>query len=464
MGFNTRALEIELKNYAHDMVADHVKEEYDSRIRDWQAHINRMVDAQAEALKQHKKVIDDIFKQKAEQQQMIFGLAMLALSFVSGPMMSWIGGKIEHHWFPKFATPKNFEKRSTMLIKENNIFPEPIDVFDRVKHNEVHAKIFGDLGSQVVGLGIDKALKVTAPKPDAAKNKVDVAAMSTPESFKTNLENALLAEADLTSKAIMSLAMSILENQDYGVQCLAKLRRINSGANRKDITEHELEAMAKKMIREDINKQRDQWANKWFYYGYNPVFDGREAELIEREMWGLWLLNEKIQLYTYHESVGNNEGSPGGGTFKLVTTSKGSTFGYPALPELVLQRLARFGVVEARRLEADRKLKEQQEDEAAAKAYQKALEASEGADDPARDRNQVMRQQMEYDRQVRARRAREEQERKNNDPAPILVGHGLDTQAEIDALNHWATHQPPINRPRYQKRSLPSIEQVHKRS
>jgi hypothetical protein len=206
---------------------------------------------------------------------------MLALSFVAGPILSWIGGKIEHHWYPKYKTPSDFKKRSVLIAKESSLWPKPVDLFEQ-GHNQVHAKIFGDLGAQVAGFGIDKALKVIVPNPANATSKVDAAAMSPRASFKTSLENALLAEADLTSKAIMSLAMSILQNQDYGAECLARLKRVSAAANKKDITERELETLAKQMIREDINKQRQEWADKWFYYGNDPVWSGQETAAMKR--------------------------------------------------------------------------------------------------------------------------------------------------------------------------------------
>jgi hypothetical protein len=187
------------------------------------------------------------------------------------------------------------------------------------------------------------------------------------------------------------------------------------------------------------------------------------------ELWGLWLLNENLKPYSYE--VRDNQDDV---LLYTVRTSKGSTFGDPGVPELVLRQLANFGVVEARtqlqklraitakevkeQLDAARKLREQKEDDEAAKAYRKALEAAEGAEDPARERNQVMRQQYEYDKQVQARRA---QERKNDPPPPITVGDDVDTQAEIDSLNDWALHHAPMGRPKFQKRTLPSIENVH---
>jgi hypothetical protein len=88
--------------------------------------------------------------------------------------------------------------------------------------------MFGDLGAKVAGLGIEKGLNVVTPDSSGAQNAIQVAASSGQPSFKTNLENALAAQATLTSNAIMSLANSINENVNYGAECLEKLKRVNA--------------------------------------------------------------------------------------------------------------------------------------------------------------------------------------------------------------------------------------------
>src|SRR5262249_8751435 len=131
-------------------------------------------------------------------------------------------------------------------------------------------KVFGELGQKIVGLGIEKILDVVRPKAEDAKNAVARAAESSDlRSFKTKLENAMLEEADLTMGQIMSLAMSILNNPTYGQECLQKLDRLYPSAKR--MNPRMREDMAKKMIRDDINEQRDRWASNWFYYANDPV-------------------------------------------------------------------------------------------------------------------------------------------------------------------------------------------------
>ena len=128
-------------------------------------------------------------------------------------------------------------------------------------YNKLHAKMFGDLGTKVAGLGIEKGLNVVTPDSSLAQNAIQVAASSGQTSFKTNLENALAAQATLTSDAIMSLANNINENVNYGAECLEKVRRVNPRARNPKVSEKELEVMAKEMINDDIDIKRREWAD-----------------------------------------------------------------------------------------------------------------------------------------------------------------------------------------------------------
>ena len=155
--------------------------------------------------------------------------------------------------------------------------------------------------------------------------------------------------------------------------------------------------MAKEMINADIDIKRREWADTWFFYGHNPGTTRGLAENIERELWGLWILNEKLKTGAHY--IGSTGNPLVAAKIPIVV---GTTFGDPGVPELVLRRLADFGIVEARtqlqklKLIAAQIAKEQlvaerrrKEDDEAAAAYRKALEDAEGADDPARERAYV---------------------------------------------------------------------------
>jgi hypothetical protein len=468
-------LEIELKTYAHNKIGVHLKYEYDRHLNSkWKPYINLMVDAQSEALERQQKALNEAREQIERERQEAFGLAMLALSLVSGPILSWVAGKIEHHWFPKYASSKQLKGREVYIIKKDELFGKDYDIFEK-SYDEVAAKVFGDLGSQVLGLGIDKALKVAAPSPMRAANAVQIAVSQPRASFKTNLENALAAEATLTSDAIMSLANSINENVTYGADCLQKLKKTNPRAREPGVTARELEVMAKTMITDDIDAKRREWADKWFYYGHEPGTVHGLAEDIEREIWGLWILNQKLKAVAWEDC------SAAGEVLSCVDHQEveSATFGSKGVPESVLRRLADLDVVTARtqlqklrgitrdgveeqRL-AERKRRYEREDAAANAEFRKAMEAAEGAEDPARERSYLERQRAEAVRKLQEKRAAEMAQ----DPQkPIAIDGALDTRAEIDALESWAKTHPPkmyAGNMMHTKRAIGSINDIYVR-
>ena len=466
------ALEVELKTYAHEFIADHLKEEYDSQIRKWQQHINRMVDAQTEALNSHLKVLDDARKQIEAERQAAFGLAMLALSLVTGPVLAWIGSKIQYTWFPKYT--ETVSSRFTRLNTSSGVEWKKLYVLG---HDPVWAQVFGQVGQQIAGFGIDKAIKVVTPDSNGAQTAIQDAASSDQGSFKTRLENALLAEADLTSKAIMSVAMGVHENENYGAECLEKLKKVNPQAKQPKVNEKDLERMAKAMIKDDINKQRQEWADKWFYYGNDPGPIGGMARSIEIELWGLWLLNEKLKLVT--ESGVHDPLEDYGAASLTYTVSK--TFGNVGIPNGVLIRLAEFGVIEAQtELQKLRAIAAREAQEQMAAATARVREAQEQKD--AALEEQI--ENLEDDRAANpelarfnrgmARAAKKSVTRRPGVVAPatddpdrplISVGKMVDTQGEINALETWATKHPPqmgSGQMTHHKRTLESIENIYR--
>src|SRR5262249_47790602 len=163
--------------------------------------------------------------------------------------LAWIAGKIQFEWFPGYT--ETLRNRWTRVRKDYN------DAWTWVEeevwhHDHVWAHVFGDVGKEVTGWGIDRAIKVATPKPSIGIKAVESAATADEASFKTRLENAMLQEASLTSNAIMSVAIGINANDNYGSECLQKLKRVNARARDPKVGEKELEFLAKQMIREDM--------------------------------------------------------------------------------------------------------------------------------------------------------------------------------------------------------------------
>ena len=99
------------------------------------------------------------------------GLAMLAFSLVAGPVLSWVAGKIQYNLFPKYASSPQMRERLVFIAEKDSMWGKEHHLFE-VDHDKVWAKVFGDLGKEVAGLGIDAALKVVTPDSSAAKTAI----------------------------------------------------------------------------------------------------------------------------------------------------------------------------------------------------------------------------------------------------------------------------------------------------
>jgi hypothetical protein len=472
------ALEVALQVYAHEQVTTYLKGEYDSQINAWKRHINLMVDAQAEALNRHQKTLDEARKQIEKEREANFAIAMLALSLVSGPALSWVAGKIQTTWYPKLASKPR--ERVQWVSTNDRGYWEPIKVLE-LDHDKVWAKVFGDLGKQVTGWGTDKALKVVTPPSGAAQNAI-VTAASSPDlgSFRTRLENALLAEADLTSKAILNLGWSIHDSSDYGAECLQNLKRANPRARDPKVGDRELLDLAKQMISADIDAQRKKWADEWFYYGNDPGTTAGLAESIEREMWGLWTLNERLQFKTTLVRTGG----PDYQQMMEIPFVESATFGDRGVPEPVLKRLGDFGVVFGRtkqqRWEETQRWEELNRPVPTEDDLRRAFDPSRREEtlraakeslrgttvcsrSPEPETNWSGPSPEKEQREECNRRAVEEFNRLNSTHPPtadrpvIKVGSAVDTQQEVDALESWAKRHPlalGAGQLRHRKRTL----------
>lgn len=275
-----RLLELKFQNYAHDLVANHLKAEYEYQIEKWKRYINGVCDAQENAYATHKAVLRKIEEERRSNEM----LAMFALSFVAGPFLSWVSGAIQYNLYPKYfsKTKIQFDADRMMSVTTD--------------HSKIAAKVFGDLGKEVTGLGVDYAINL-AVAGGKAKTDVGAAAAAGMTSFKSQLANALSEEAELRTRAIMGLAISILQDQRYGAAALQRLYKKRHDARRMRLAEQE--RLGKEMILNDINDFRHKWASEWLYYGNNPAGESlhRMSDKMEREIWGMWLVEQDFKFF-----------------------------------------------------------------------------------------------------------------------------------------------------------------------
>jgi hypothetical protein len=293
-------IELRLQTYASELVGTHLKSEYDSQLSKWQEHIDRVGTAYTKAVEHHNKALADAKAKAAERNE----LTMAAMSFVAGVAFSWVGGYIQYYLSPKFfnMTPRYTASRVFGVWSDSFKAPYPHELVHTIGH------VFGELPTEIKEFGADLILKPTDPREESDGGSLaGLLRKPDPDMLKLNLSSALRAEARKTSKAIGSLALDIINNQDYGNSCLKRLHRLNPGSER--TSEHMREQLAKKMIVEDIDRQRRELATGWLYYGNDPVREEIDvmSDKIETEIWASWIIDQGFGDPVYSEGYGADD-------------------------------------------------------------------------------------------------------------------------------------------------------------
>ena len=300
-------------DYAYKLMAIHVKQEYEDQLNDWEKQINKLLACAKEAYKKHNQHLQDIRKQRDSDHE----TAMLALSLLAGPALSWIAGTIQYKTFPRLVGKRkvtvdivkgsNFEQTARLKPTLPKPFgprpPSPtykipfVYAVDPLSHNKVAAKVFADLGGKLTEkLLVNPAIKAAAPDDKALQQTIALIGNSMLlDSFETNIKNAFLAGKKYGQTAISNYAGTILEDRAYGDTWVAKLDREQPSLKDDGLREDAI----RRMIREAIDTQRRDWAKgqDWFYWGNNPapLSDTFVQNSIEAEIWRLWIVGEHFE-------------------------------------------------------------------------------------------------------------------------------------------------------------------------
>lgn len=351
---NETALEIEVQNYAHDLLSDHVVKEYRYVINEWRKYINRVVDAEREAQAAFEKVLADSRIKQQEIMQRKTQVALLALSIVAGPALSWVAGSIENVIYPRYFSNRHRVSRRVLLARRqqpNSVMPYHMHA-NELDHNKVIAKVFGDnaasaLDRTVVESLRDEIVKVS-PRPKGKSFEelrqlgtipADANSVRTHESLRTRLENALTDEEGNTVRMISDFALEIRRSDNFGrmfvARVLAKFPGLQSADFQRQLSQ------TRNQVESLVNDQRRIWANQWLYYGnYPPGTSTSEmARKIEREIWSIWILDQDFKLEEVHPIYRSNPDPPEW----LRPAAKGRD-GIP-LDDVIVDRLVELGVV-----------------------------------------------------------------------------------------------------------------------
>jgi hypothetical protein len=354
VGANRITLELEVQKYAHDLLSDHVVKEYRYVINEWRKYINRVVDAEREAQAAFEKVLLDSRTRQHEIMQRKTQVALLALSIVAGPALSWVAGSIENAIFPKYFSTRNRVSRRILLAQKDR--PQSGRLYhmhyNEKEHNNVMAKVFGDSTSSALDRTVVEALRDVIGKiPPRKKGKSfqelrnlgsissDADSDKTYHSLKTHLENALMDEEENTVRTISDLALEIRRSDNFGRKFVDRMLATFPGLQGADI-QRQLN-QARNQVESFVNDQRRLWADQWLYFGNFPpgTSTGDMARRMEREIWSVWILDQDFKVATIHPIYVGNPNPPEW-TRSAAKGRDGSLF-----DDIIVDRLVDLGVV-----------------------------------------------------------------------------------------------------------------------
>lgn len=289
-----------LETYAETHVETIVKE-YTQRTDIWKAYLNLFADAQATARKNLEDTLAEIKRQKQEADRIM----MLATSVLLAGVAAWAGAVIEISLYPRYMTKT--------LLKDSFEGGRYIVKTER-EYSEVAAKFFGDFTHENLGHAFDAALEKVWPKSEE-QHGVDPQLRSAAEagnigSFKTILENALLAERAKVIGKLGTLSENIGSYKrqaggGFGEAVVQEVLKVypRLKAVSADSADLAIVSNGQKMLDEYFDLLRQNFARDWFYYGNNPR-PGSLHDLpfrLEIETWALWLTSQEWRS-KYHAS------------------------------------------------------------------------------------------------------------------------------------------------------------------
>lgn len=291
----------ELKEYLLQLLTTNLITEYQDQIEVWKLYIEDIVDAANAASDKVKDTLVDANAELQAAREQAYGIAMLLLSMVAGPAISWLGAMVKVNWAPKITSVERIETQTKEIWAMNSLgkqyqtfFSQPVSI--KVK-NDVVNQILGDMTKSAAGFVFGLGQTALKPKGQAAPDlKTNFSALSW-ESFRTGLMRSLYDAQGAAKSQIMELANSVREDAGFGDKILAKLFEEQPFLKSRPAKEQEQAGM--KMIAKMLNDLRNNWAGteRWFYFGNDPPRLKPDLNTIyEREIWAQWIRSQNIKL------------------------------------------------------------------------------------------------------------------------------------------------------------------------
>jgi hypothetical protein len=312
---DTEAAARRLQDYAEKYIQD-IAEDYEFQIKKWNKAVNLVVTAFDAAVEQHKQTLKDAKELETFRAE----LAILALSLVTAGTMSWMKAVVQYKVGSRLFKRVAFRDVHIVTRAGDGSFGAAVEVvqsatLSSTEYNQVMASTLGAVAEDVGSAITDRVV------PDFhAKLRPGASTLSVTE-FGGALKNLVIEAAVLVGKQIRNAGVRIRESRSFGQKWLAE-----AGGS---------EERAEELIKRQIERVRQQWADKWVYYGRDPSLKSPPAlaDTLEREIWACWILDQDIREVT---------------SYKLY---RGDKVGFPALsdkiPSVVVTRLVELNVIAA---------------------------------------------------------------------------------------------------------------------
>ena len=129
-------------------------------------------------------------------------------------------------------------------------------------------------------------------------------------SFKTQLDNALIAESEVMTDTFGALEAKINQSPEFGG---AVLREAERRYGRPGMDDNARELVGRQYLDEFFNKIRKYGFDNWFYYGNDPeTHNSWLSKRIEKIIWQIWILDQNFKILWSRGDVGGTNYWAGG--------------------------------------------------------------------------------------------------------------------------------------------------------
>jgi hypothetical protein len=296
-------LEERMTRYALGHVTSMTRE-YENQRNKWIGFYNVAADAQKNAC----TAVENVITKAQKKHQYYAQLAMMGLSLIGGAVLAGLATVVEQNLFPLM---QNTEIR--LLRNKYRIPRVQLVRFADDSYTKIAAKYWGDGVKKMVEDQVDRAIPLVVAPPDSYKIPGPLgAAVKAGDfvSFKTQLDNALIAESEVMTDTFGALEGKINQSPEFGG---AVLREAERRFGRPGMDDQEREMAGRKYLDEFFDKIRRYGYDNWFYYGNDPeTHNAWLSKRIEKIIWQIWILDQNFKILWSRGDVGGTNYWAGG--------------------------------------------------------------------------------------------------------------------------------------------------------